>query len=241
MVMNIADKIQEFIKFTLKEKKAIIGVSGGIDSALVLLLLKRSLPKEQIEAYFMPEIAGSARDKEDVVELEKAADIPIKNVYIDNIVRVFDSLLQVNDRKLLGNIKSRIRMTVLYYMANKSNGMVVGTTNKTEFLTGYFTKFGDGACDLEPLISLTKTEVRELSREVGVPTSILKKPPSAGLWAEQYDERELGFSYEEIDRELEQFTHSGKFSDTSVGKRVSELYENSKHKRMMPQGMNLDD
>lgn len=241
MDKNIADKIQKFIKLTLKDKNAIIGVSGGIDSALALILLKRSIPKEQINAYFMPEINGSSRDKEDIMELEKITGIPITNVYIDNFVRVFDSLLQITDRKLLGNIKSRIRMTVLYYMANKSDGMVIGTTNKTEFMTGYFTKYGDGGCDIEPIISLSKTEVRDLSRELGVPASIMRKPPSAGLWAEQYDERELGFSYEEIDRELDHYELNGKFSDSSVGKRVSELYENSKHKRMMPQGPDMDD
>ncbi len=241
MVMNIADKIHDFIKLSVKNKKAVIGVSGGVDSALVLMLLKDSLPPDQIEAVFMPEINGSSKDKEDILELERVSGIPITNIYIDNFVRIFESFLQVGDRRALGNIKSRIRMIVLYYIANRDDGVVIGTTNQTEFLTGYFTKFGDGACDVEPIISLSKSKVRELARTTGVPTSIIKKPPTAGLWTEQYDERELGFSYEEIDRELAQFLTTGKFSETTVGRRVSELYTSSEHKRKMPSGPELDD
>ncbi len=240
MAMNRTDKIQNFLKHHINNKKAILGVSGGIDSSLVLMLLKNSIQPDQIMAVFMPEIYTSEKDKNDIIQLENASGIPIKNVYIDNFVKSYESILEIKDKKLLGNIKSRIRMTILYYFANKEQGIVVGTTNLTEYITGYYTKFGDGGCDIEPLLQSTKTDVRSMSKEIGVPLPIIRKLPSAGLWTDQYDERELGFSYDELDSEIEYFLSNKKFNDSIAGRKLKSLYENSAHKRVMPPRPEMD-
>lgn len=240
MALSEKEKLINFLKSSLKDKPAILGVSSGIDSSLVLMLLARSIPREKIIPIFLPESSVSQNDLNDIIALEKASGIEIKTVYIENIVKSFSNLLEIKDMKSLGNVKSRIRMTVLYYYSNLNNGMVVGTTNLTEYVTGYFTKFGDGGCDVEPIIGLTKTRVRELSTEMGVPESIIRKPPSAGLWKDQTDERELGFSYSIIDREVDYFIRNGRFQDNEVGKRVKSLYEASMHKRNLPRGPETD-
>ncbi len=240
MALSEKEKLVNFLKSSLKDKSAILGVSSGIDSSLVLMLLTLSISKEKIIPIFLPESSVSQNDLSDIIALEKASGIKIKTVYIENIVKAYSNLLEIKDMKSLGNVKSRIRMTVLYYYANINSGMVVGTTNLTEYITGYFTKFGDGGCDMEPIIGLTKTRVRELSAEVGVPESIIKKPPSAGLWKDQTDEKELGFSYSLIDQEVDYFIRNGRFEENPVGKRVKSLYEASKHKRTLPVGPEKD-
>jgi NAD+ synthase len=105
-------------------------------------------------------------------------------------------------RLCMGNLKARIRMSLLYFHANRMNRMVIGTGNKTEILLGYFTKYGDGGVDLEPIGGLYKTEVWELSRRLGIPDPLITKKPSAGLWAGQTDEAELGISYVKVDEVL---------------------------------------
>ncbi len=234
------EKLTGFLRTSLGNKRAILGVSSGIDSSLALMLLARSVPAENIIAIFLPEYTVSQNDMNDIIALEKASGVEIKTIYIENLIKSFSTLLEIKDQKYLGNVKSRIRMAVLYYFSNMYDGMVVGTTNLTEYITGYFTKYGDGGCDLEPIIGLTKTKVRELSRELGVPDSIIRKPPSAGLWKDQTDETELGFSYSSIDQEVEHFMENGRFRQNEVGNRVKFLYEASMHKRSVPNAPEKD-
>ena len=132
-------------------------------------------------------------------------------------------------------------MIILYYHANLFDGLVVGTTNRTEYLTGYFTKFGDGACDVEPILHMYKHEVREAARLLGVPASIIERKPSAGLYPGQTDEDDLGFTYDFLDMSLSQIT-TGEYdsSDVRIGRIVS-LVNETAHKREMPKSLPVID
>jgi NAD+ synthase len=138
-------------------------------------------------------------------------------------------------RLALANIKPRLRMTTLYYLANRYNGLVVGTGNKTELAIGYFTKYGDGGVDLLPLAELDKTAVWQLARALGVPSPIVAKAPSAGLWPGQTDEAEIGITYSEIDNAL-RAREAGQDGtlDARVAQRLEQLITSSEHKRRMP-------
>jgi NAD+ synthase len=134
----------------------------------------------------------------------------------------------------LANIKPRLRMTALYFLANRYNGVVVGTGNKTELSIGYFTKYGDGGVDLLPLGDLDKTAVRGLARAVGVPAAVIARPPSAGLWEGQTDEGEIGVTYEALDRALGAIAHGDASSlDPESHERVASLMRMSEHKRRL--------
>ncbi|HLH85917.1 MAG TPA: NAD+ synthase [Thermoplasmataceae archaeon] len=227
------DRIANFLKRNLGNKPAVIGVSGGIDSALTLTILSNFLPKEKIHAFFLPDGSTPGKDYRDVEELEKSTGVLIRILSIERMVKQFVEALNATDKKLIGNIKSRVRMIVLYYQANLTGGLVVGTTNKSEYLTGYFTKYGDGACDIEPIMHLYKWEVRKLSTYLGVPKSILEKSPSAGLWQSQTDEEELGMPYDKLDRILRDLEQGNPDTDREAI-RVLEMYHNTEHKRRMP-------
>ncbi|MEM0158399.1 MAG: NAD+ synthase [Thermoplasmataceae archaeon] len=227
------DRIANFLKRNLGNKPAVIGVSGGIDSALTLTILSNFVPKDKIYAFFMPDASTPGSDYRDVEELEKSSGVLIRHVNIERIVKQFVDVLNASDKKLIGNIKSRVRMIILYYHANLTQGLVVGTTNKSEFLTGYFTKYGDGACDIEPIMHLYKWEVRKLSAYLGVPKSIIEKSPSAGLWESQTDEEELGMTYDKLDRILIDLEQGNPDTDREAI-RVLEMYHNTDHKRRMP-------
>lgn len=228
------DSITDFLSDVLSGKRAIIAVSGGIDSATVLMMVARALDREKITALFMPDNRTPKADYTDVQNLAEASGVEIKTLNIQPMIDAFTHVLSATDPKAIGNMKARIRMVSLYYYANLENGLVIGTTNRSEELIGYFTKYGDGGCDIEPIINLYKTEVRGLARELNVPVSIIDKRPSAGLWDSQYDEEEIGMSYEELDRILIDLfdKQTGEISEKH-GK-VLRMYESSAHKRRMP-------
>ena len=204
-------KITSFIKTVLKKegfKNAVIGVSGGIDSATSFSLLTKSIPYQNIFVvhlyYFKSQI--------DLIKplLEKT-NIPQKNIYnisIKDTVDALRNLLHLEGEKAntfqvdqvrLGNIMARVRMIILYDLAKKHNALVCGTENKSEMLLGYFTRFGDEASDFEPIQHLYKTQVYNLAGYLNVPKTIIERPPTAGLWAGQTDEGDFGFSYKEGD------------------------------------------
>jgi NAD+ synthase len=133
----------------------------------------------------------------------------------------------------LANVKPRLRMTSLYYLANRYNGLVVGTGNKTELAIGYFTKYGDGGVDVLPLGDLDKTAVRGLARELGVPETVISKAPSAGLWEDQTDEAEIGVTYDLLDRVLASAPDEERKDpiDPATMERISSLIAASEHKR----------
>ena len=201
--MKTAERISRWIRERVEEAGAegvVLGISGGIDSAVTAVLAKKGLG-DGVLGLIMP-CHSSHTDVEHARRL--AADFDIETEYVD-LTPVFDSLSEIlppGDNVAVGNLKPRLRMTVLYYYANSRNYLVLGTGNRSELACGYFTKYGDGGVDILPLGDLLKTQVRELARELGIPEEIIAKPPSAGLWEGQTDEGEMGITYEELDRVL---------------------------------------
>jgi len=199
--------IVEFIQkvFTKNNKKnAVIAVSGGIDSAVSLSLLVQALPKEQIWPILLPYGRQDMTDAETILDFWQ---IPAENRKILNISSMVDAIcksLQITDvdRIRKGNVMARTRMMAIFDYAKSKDALVVGTENKSEHYLGYFTRFGDQASDLEPLATLYKTQVRQLAQTLNLPAIFLEKAPSADLWQDQSDEKELGFSYELADQVL---------------------------------------
>jgi NAD+ synthase len=132
----------------------------------------------------------------------------------------------------MGNLMARTRMVVLYYHANREDRLVCGTSNRTEYLLGYTTKYGDNAADLQPILHLFKTEVRDLARDLSIPETIIRKTPSAGLWAGQSDEGELGFPYPVIDSALRSLEKNGWKSENDVEEKILSVVKKNSHKRL---------
>jgi NAD+ synthase len=182
--------------------RAVVGLSGGIDSALSCVLAAEALGPENVLAVRMP-YQASSRDSLDDAQL-LIDQLKVQSETID-ITAMVEPLIQLDpemSKMRKGNIMARARMIVLYDQSEVFKGLVVGTSNKTEILLGYSTLFGDSACALNPIGDLYKTQVRQLSRALNIPAPIVDKPPSADLWAGQTDESELGFTYEEVDKLL---------------------------------------
>lgn len=203
-----ATTIIEFLRQTFKTQrktKAVLAVSGGLDSAVVLKLLSQAIPKHQIFPLLLP---YDDQDMSDARLAIESAQLPSENVKLINIRPVVEAFVQLllegnvepEDQVRHGNLMVRVRMSVIYDYAQAINALVVGTENKSERQLGYFTRFGDEASDLEPLAQLYKTQVRELAQHLEIPLAIQVKPPSAGLWDDQTDELEFGFSYEVADQ-----------------------------------------
>lgn len=233
-VRKETERITAFLQDHVGDRIPVIGISGGIDSALTLMLLREAFPDREIKAFFMPDSNTPESDRNDVRELEKASGVQITTIGIDGAVAAFRTMLGATSREALGNIKSRTRMIVLYYQANVHNGMVIGTTNRSEMVVGYYTKYGDGACDVEPIMHLLKREVREMAAVLNVPKTIMSKKPSAGLWESQTDESELGMTYDELDDMIVSMFDQESTATGPVHDRVLELYRGSEHKRRMP-------
>ena len=184
-------------------KGVVLGLSGGVDSALVAKLCADAIGPKGVLALGLPEGKGG-RDLEDARAYAKDLGIGFRFVDITRFVATLDGGLEPGkaDRIARGNLRARTRMIVLYYVANTEDRLVIGTGNKSELLTGYFTRWGDGGVDFLPIGDLYKTQVRAMARHLGVPEKIVKKVPTAGLWPGQTDEGELGISYDELDRVL---------------------------------------
>jgi len=200
-----ADIISGFIRSETQRagfSKAVIGVSGGIDSALSCFLAAQALGGENVLAVRMPYKTSSQESYDHahlVIEKTGAQEltIPITDM-ADGLISQFPNMANIRQ----GNIMARCRMIALYDQSVAFNGLVVGTSNKTEILLGYSTLFGDSACAYNPIGDLYKTQVRQLSRDLDIPEIIIKKAPTADLWAGQTDEKELGFTYAEVDKLL---------------------------------------
>jgi NAD+ synthase len=221
---------------------AVLGLSGGLDSALSCFLSAKALGPENVLAVRMPYRTSSQDSLDDAQKVIDATGvqsltIPITEM-VDSIIKQFPEM----DSLRKGNIMARARMIVLFDQSAAFNGLVVGTGNKTEILLGYTTIYGDSACAINPLGDLYKTQVRQVSRELGVPASVIEKAPSADLWSGQTDEGELGFTYEEVDRLLlllvdERYTPQecveAGFSKSFVDDVVKRIQRNH-FKRVMP-------
>jgi NAD+ synthase len=207
---------------------AVVGISGGIDSAVTAALCVRALGRERVIGVWMPAYSQAVH-AEDAQKLADAIGLRLVTVDLgpayDAIVPAIEKVLPLDD-KTKGNTKARLRMTTLYAIANQKGYLVVDTCNRSEIHVGYMTKGGDGLADINPVASLTKHEMRILARELGVPESILTKAPSADLWEGQTDEKEMGFSYEDLDRLL----ITGE-TDPEAKKRIDYLHRISEHKR----------
>lgn len=233
---GVKDRIVQWLKSKAEEagaSGAVIGLSGGVDSSLVAALAKEAFG-ERVIGVIMP--CGSV-DQDAEHAKEMADKLGIKTEYID-IEPVFEKLRQglpPGEGIATANLKPRLRMVNLYYYANMSNYLVLGTGNKTELMIGYFTKYGDGGVDLLPIAGLHKSEVREMSRIVGVPEAIITKPPSAGLWPGQTDEGEIGMSYDDLEETLKAIEKKETGGiDPGRLEKVNKMLAKSEHKRHLP-------
>lgn len=241
-----------FIKTTVKNAGCdgvVIGLSGGIDSAVVTYLSIKALGKENVHAFILPSSTTSQQDLEDANLLNDELGLNVQTISIEKLheqfLRACDKNItpQNNEELAVSNLKPRIRMSILYYYATLYNSLVIGTGNKTELSVGYFTKHGDGGVDLLPIGELYKQDVIALAKELHVPETIINKPPTAGLLPDQTDEKELGMTYLTLDKLLYAYLEK-KYSKTELAnelglelsevERIIRLYNNSEHKRNTP-------
>ena len=232
MRQETTQKIVAWLREQLKTtstKGFVLGMSGGLDSSVCAALLRQAT--EHCLGLILP-IESDVKDLDDASAVASALNMQTEYIDLTSTYLNLVKLLPDGDRVALGNIKARLRMVVLYYHANIHNYLVCGTGNKTEIALGYFTKYGDGACDILPLGDLYKCEVRELARALEIPETIVSKVPSAGLWAGQTDEGEIGFSYEEMDEALKKIKE-GSTTDATC-RALEQVIERTAHKRERP-------
>ena len=223
-------------------KRAVVGLSGGIDSALSCVLAAEALGAENVLAVRMPYKSSSPESLEHAQMVIEQFKVQSETIEITEMVDALISRDPEMSNMRKGNIMARARMILLYDQSEVFKGLVVGTGNKTELLLGYSTLWGDSASALNPIGDLYKAQVRQLSRALGIPSAIVDKLPSADLWAGQTDENELGFTYEEVDKLLyllvdqryspEECVETG-FDQAFVEKVVTRIRRNQ-FKRMLP-------
>lgn len=221
----------------------VIGLSGGIDSAVTAALCRDALGKQQTKCVFLPDESTPSLDVKHYNLLVKKFDLLCEKRDIASLIhQITEQCLVKPDKMALANVKARARMMLLFEYANKANSLVCGTSNKSELLIGYFTKYGDGGVDIQPLGDLYKTQVLELAKYLNIPGKIIEKPPTAGLWKGQTDEQELHLSYKDLDQILAGLEQKMDAEDivTSVGVNISDVTRiktmrvNSQHKRRSP-------
>jgi len=245
------DKVARYLVERLREyieesgaRGGVLGLSGGIDSSVVAVLLAKAT--DNFFLLLMPSASTPPRDMEDAMKIVKLTGAERKHavVPIDDYVKAISSVVDVADRRIVGNIKARLRMVLLYAYAQKLGYLVVGTGDKSEIMLGYFTKYGDGGVDILPIGDLYKTQVRQLGRCLGVPEEIVAKPPSPALWEGQTAEGEIGADYETVDSVLylryeemrtREETAAMLGIDVSVVDRIDALVRRSQHKRLPPE------
>ena len=239
--MQNAEQLAEEIATWLRDYAAqagaqgyVVGLSGGIDSATTAALCRRAVG-ENVLGVLMP-CHSSPEDREMAYLVARAFGLRTNTVDLGSTYDALVTALPPDVSEMArANIKPRLRMSVLYALAQTHAYLVAGTGNKSELEVGYFTKYGDGGVDVEPLGELYKWQVRHLARELGVPQPVIDRPPSAGLWAGQTDEDEMGISYEDLDATLAAIESGlAEELDSALLDRVQRMIAASAHKRAMP-------
>lgn len=229
-------KIEQMIRYSCWQsglEKIVIGVSGGIDSAVTSVLCCRAIGSDRVLGLTLPTAVTSGDDIRDATDFCSSLGMEHRVISIDPHLEAYRQMpVFVETPYLIGNLMARTRMVVLYYYANKEGRLVCGTSNRTEYLLGYTTKYGDNAADLQPILHLFKTEIRDLARDLGVPGTIIRKSPSAGLWAGQSDEAEIGFPYPVIDTALRSLEKNGWKSGNEIEEKILALVKKNSHKRL---------
>jgi len=233
---KVIDDIVAWLKQKVDEtgvKGLVVGVSGGLDSAVVAHLIKRACPKSSL-GVIMP-LKSNSQDIEHADKVIESSDIKSVTIDLTNTHRVmFDQIKEQlkndhnkdNEQMADANLRARLRMGTLYTIATNYNYLVVGTDNASEWYTGYFTKYGDGGVDIQPIIDFTKGEVKEMASFLGVPEEVVQKKPSADLWEGQTDEDEMGISYDAIDAYIK-----GETVPEKDKKRIEQMHQKTMHKR----------
>jgi len=243
---EIIEKIENFLTEQIEKNNAkglILGLSGGIDSAVLAYICKRKL-KDKTLALIMPDTSITPKiETEDALKMISLTGIEYKLIDIKPIVNEYSMYLEPNERSK-GNLRARVRTNILYYYANAKNYLVLGSSDKSEYQIGYFTKFGDGASDITPIVSLYKLQVREIAKHLGVPENVISKKSSPHLWKGHEAEEELGIHYEEIDSILYcMFEKNQSIEETQkntqinreIIEKIQQLHINSEHKRLPAQ------
>jgi NAD+ synthase len=207
----------------------VFGLSGGIDSAVVAALSKKAFPNNSL-GIIMP-CHSNPLDEEHGLLVAESLGLTTKMVELS---KVYDEFIESFDFKpanklAMANIKPRLRMTTLYYFAQNYNYLVIGSSNKSEFTIGYFTKHGDSGVDLLPLASFVKKDIWDMAKYLNIPKEIIEKPPTAGLWENQTDEDEMGFGYDILDNYI-----INKTGPKNLVERIKKMNRNSEHKRNFP-------
>ena len=242
---KVSKTIERFISNYLSKSAArglVIGLSGGLDSAVVLKLSVNALGPSRVLGLFLPSEMTPGEDNQHAIDHAKSLGIRYQIIDINPLLGKYAEILP-EDKMAIGNLMSRIRMNILYYSAAINNYLVAGTSDKSEFYIGYFAKFGDGAADILPIADLYKTKVRGLGIYLDIPPAIIRKKSSPRLWVNHIAEEEIGMNYEKIDPILHLLVDK-KIKPDQVAKKlavsindvrkVREMIDKSAHKRKMP-------
>ena len=223
---EVHNELVEFLRENFKKagfSKAVLGLSGGIDSALVAYLLRDALGKENVLAIMMPYKSSNPDSLNHAKLVVEDLGINSKTIEITDMIDAYFKNEEEATSLRMGNKMARERMSILFDYSSKENALVVGTSNKTEIYLGYSTQFGDSACALNPIGDLYKTNIWDLSRYLKIPNELIEKKPSADLWEGQTDEQEMGLTYKEADQILYRM-----------------LEENKKVEEVLTEGFNKD-
>lgn len=237
---NICVAITRYLKKEVKQRNAncvVVGISGGIDSAVVVSIAVMALGRKRVFGLILPDSTVTPKiDTKHAIDLATRLDIQYEVIRLDRIRR--QALLQLPKSKLAsGNLLARLRMAIIYYYATVLGGIVLGTSDKSEIMLGYFTKYGDGAADLFPIADLYKTQVRSLASFITIPKKIINKKSGARLWRGHTAKGELGLDYEEIDIILDKFTRKVPVTNNRLSQQAAKiklLIQKNKHKHELP-------